>query len=207
MSGTSRPSSSRCAFHCPNEHSSSPSSWPALREPDRLRRVEADAVLVPRDVPGDRDHELRFTPESGDDATPAADRGSSRSRRPSAGTGSTLKSSAASTIASSGSDSRRRIGSRRDRRLGRWTPRLEDRAEAAPAAAPRSGIVGVVGLPSLSQPYSTACSWQSGHTSTKLDARSARTGSPAHPSAACARRSRTSGLRSCCVMRMHGVRV
>src|SRR6266508_360884 len=39
----------------------------ALGEPDRLRRVGRDAVLVPGDVPGDRDHKLRIDAGEGDD--------------------------------------------------------------------------------------------------------------------------------------------
>src|SRR6266542_4637172 len=40
---------------------------PALGEPDRLRRIGRDTVLVPRDIPGDRDHELRVHTREGDD--------------------------------------------------------------------------------------------------------------------------------------------
>src|SRR5918999_946759 len=43
-----------------------------LREPDGLRRVEGDAVLVPREIPGDRDHGLLVRAGERDDAGPRA---------------------------------------------------------------------------------------------------------------------------------------
>jgi hypothetical protein len=75
-----------------------------------------------------------------------------------------LKWSAASTIASSGSESRRRIG---------WLA-TGSSAAARPSTPAREkrflrrsfGIVSVVGAPSFTQPYSSAASLQSGHTST-----------------------------------------
>ncbi len=77
-----------------------------------------------------------------------------------------LNRSAASTIASSGSDSRRRIGSDATGAScgGRRVSKIEPSRRRFRRA---SGTVGLVGLPSFSQPYSTAWSWQSGQTSTK----------------------------------------
>src|SRR5581483_10085280 len=43
---------------------------PALREPHRLRRVERDPVLVPRDVPGEGDHDVAVDAGERDDADP-----------------------------------------------------------------------------------------------------------------------------------------
>src|SRR5437763_1641801 len=75
--------------------------------------------------------------------------------------------SAASTICCSGCESLRRIGSDTtgSSAAGR---RFRSRKEPRPRRRRRSfGTVGVVGLPSLIQPCSSAVSWQSGHTSTK----------------------------------------
>src|SRR5436305_8213057 len=75
--------------------------------------------------------------------------------------------SAASTICCSGCESRRRIGSDTtgSSAAGR---RFRSRKEPRPRRRRRSfGTVGVVGLPSLIQPCSSAVSWQRGHTSTK----------------------------------------
>src|ERR671931_610782 len=41
---------------------------PALLEPDRLRKLGGDPVLVPGDVPGDRDHDLAADARQREDA-------------------------------------------------------------------------------------------------------------------------------------------
>src|SRR5262245_55223615 len=41
---------------------------PALGQPNGLRSTDADSVLVPRDLPGDRDHDLGIRPREDDDA-------------------------------------------------------------------------------------------------------------------------------------------
>jgi hypothetical protein len=51
--------------------------------------------------------------------------------------------------------------------LGRRGSKIEARLRRRRRRA--SGTVGVVGLPSFTQPYSTAWSWQSGQTSTKSE--------------------------------------
>ncbi len=74
-----------------------------------------------------------------------------------------LKMSAASTIACSSPESLRRMGLE----AGASGVSLREPRNESRVLRPRStGTTGVVGLPSLSQPYSTATSWQSGHTST-----------------------------------------
>ena len=104
----------------------------------------------------------RFTPESGRMLA----RGSPRLfaipptvRR----NGLELKRSAASTTSSSVSERRRRIGSLTTGSSagGRSNspPRPRRRRRA-------NGIVGAVGLPSFTQPWSSAISWQRGQTST-----------------------------------------
>ena len=79
-----------------------------------------------------------------------------------------LKWSAASTIASSDSESRRRIGSLATGASAGTRAPSSDASEKRVVRRRSGGIVGVVGEPSLTQPYSAAASWQSGHTSTYL---------------------------------------
>src|SRR5438105_2769886 len=166
MSGTSRPSASTCAFHSLNDVSSSPSSCP--RSSRRTGWAESgvtrywyqemsQAIVTTTSV---------LTPES---CTMLA-RGSPRLfaippivRR----NALELKRSAASTIASSGSERRRRIGSLATGSAG--SGRLVSNRLPSPRRRLRGSVstIGVVGLPSLSQPDSAAMSWQSGQTSTK----------------------------------------
>ena len=80
-----------------------------------------------------------------------------------------LKRSAASTTSRSGSDSRRRNGSSATGASATAAFRASNRLERLRRRRGRSvETVGVVGLPSFSQPYSRAMSWQSGQTSTKF---------------------------------------
>ena len=80
--------------------------------------------------------------------------------------GLALKRSAASTIARSGSERRRRIGSSTSVSSGvaRRGSKIADRLSRFRGRS--SATVGLVGLPSFSQPCSAAMSWQSGQTST-----------------------------------------
>src|SRR4051794_12344586 len=165
MSGTTRPSSSRCAFQSVNEPSSSDGSCP--RSASRTGWAESG---VTRYWYQEISHATvtttsGLTPESGTIET----RGSPRLfaipptvRRYC----DALKWSAASTVASSGSERRRRIGSVA---TGSWAGLFGIPSRLAREKRLRlrtAGIVGVVGAPSLTQPYSTAVSWQSGQTST-----------------------------------------
>ena len=80
-----------------------------------------------------------------------------------------LKRSAASTTSRSGSERRRRIGSSATGASATAALRASNRLERLSRRRGRSvETVGVVGLPSFSQPYSSAMSWQSGQTSTKF---------------------------------------
>src|SRR6478736_4657562 len=80
-----------------------------------------------------------------------------------------LKRSAASTTSRTGSERRRRIGSSATGDSETESLRASNRLERLSRRRGRSvETVGVVGLPSFSQPYSCAMSWQSGHTSTKF---------------------------------------
>ena len=67
ISGISRPSSARCAFQPVKLSSSSCQVLAALGEPNRLRRVGSDPVLVPGDLPRDRHDHLAADPRERDD--------------------------------------------------------------------------------------------------------------------------------------------
>src|SRR5436190_23201216 len=110
MSGTSRPSSSMCAFHDVNEASSSDGSWPRLSSRTGLSDSgetrywyqeisQATVTTTSALTPERATTETRGVPS--DLAMPATVRRY----------WDALKRSAASTIESSCSDSRRRIGS------------------------------------------------------------------------------------------------
>ena len=68
-SGSTRPSSVTVAFQCWKLGSRSAMSWPRSATRTGWRRLRRDAVLVPRDVPGERQHHL------GVDAGERGDRG------------------------------------------------------------------------------------------------------------------------------------
>ena len=162
-----RPSGVSFAFQLVNIDSSSRGSWPALGQAHGLGRVRGDAVLVPGDVPGDAEDDLAVRPESGTIdafgaprllAIPAIVRRKALS----------LKRSAASTIASSGSGQPaqdRLVHDRLDRGLRDSPSSVATRPRRLRR---RSLTTGVVGLPSFTQPCSSAMSWQSGQTSTKF---------------------------------------
>src|SRR5581483_1537860 len=164
MSGTTLPSSSMCAFHSVNAGSSSSGSCPRSAS-----RTGAESAVIRYWY-----HEIShttvtttsaFTPESGWIETCGVPRLFAIPpivRRYC----DALKRSAASTIASSSSDSRRRNGSLA---IGAAAAGRSPRNEPSEKRLRfRSGaIVGVVGDPSFSQPYSSAVSRQSVQTSTK----------------------------------------
>ena len=129
---------------------------PALGEPHRLRRVGRDAVLVPGDLPGDRDDDSGLTPESGDDRDAAASPRLFAIPPTVRRYCEALKRSAASTIASSrlGEPAQDRLA--RDRRLGRRSRAPRSAASENRLRRRSAGIVGVVGEPSFTQPYSSA---------------------------------------------------
>src|SRR6266850_1565812 len=168
MSGTSRPSSSMCAFHEVKDPSSSDGSCPRLSRRTGLsdsgetrywyQEISQATVITTSEL----------TPESTTTETCGVP-----SDLPMPPTVlrycDALKRSAAPIIACSWSESRRRIGSATivssDVR-GRVPSSVENHP---PARRLRSGeTIGEVGAPSRTQPYSTAASAQSGQTSTKL---------------------------------------
>src|SRR5919204_4736938 len=168
MFGTIRPCSSRWAFQSLLSASSSPSSWPrassrtgwASSGVTRYWYQEISQAIVITTSP--------LTPDSGRTlifgeprllAIPATVRRKSV----------WLKRSAASTTSRSGSDRRRRIGSSATGASATAAFRASNRLERLNRRRGRSvETVGVVGLPSRNQPYSSAMSWQSGQTSTKF---------------------------------------
>ncbi len=77
-----------------------------------------------------------------------------------------LKRSAASTSAASESESRRRTGSGTDRLRPRRSPTPRSCAQRGRFRRACGDSAREIGPPSRTQPYSSATSWQSGHTST-----------------------------------------
>src|SRR5829696_1536937 len=167
MFGTIRPSSSTRAFQCVNVSSSCAGSCPrsanrtGCAESGAIRywyheTSQATVITVPGFPPEPESSTMLPSGEPRLLAIPPTVRLASLA----------LKRSAAWTSASSSSERRRKIGSattgsgssrfgeNRRRRLG---PRLRRRSAAT---------VGVDGVPSLSQPYSSAMSLHSGQTST-----------------------------------------
>ena len=164
MSGIRRPSSARCAFQPVKLSSSSVQVVTALGEPNRLRRVGSDPVLVPGDLPHDRHDHLAADPRERNDRClrraealgDAGDRAAVRAR-----------------VEEIGRLDDRELGLReaaQDRLVGdRSLLRPLASEERAPEASPAANgdeSAGIVGLPSRIQPCSRAISWQSGQTST-----------------------------------------
>src|SRR5215831_17430277 len=163
MSGTTLPSSSRCAFHSVKEGSSSAGSWPRSAS-----RTGAESAVT-RYWYQEMSHATvtttsALTPDSVWIETFGVPRLFAMPltvRR----YWEELNRSAASTTASSASDRRRRNGSLA---IGvSAAPRTPRNVESENRLRRRSGgIVGVDGEPSFSQPYSSAVSRQSWQTST-----------------------------------------
>src|SRR5919199_5312261 len=168
MFGTRRPYSSRCAFQFLSSASSWAGSWPRSS-----RRTGCADSGVTRYWYQLMSHAIvittsPLTPESGRMlafGVPRLFAIPPTVRRKSVW----LKRSAASTTASSGSERRRKIGSSATGASATADFRASNRPESDSFRRGRSvETVGVVGLPSFSQPESIARSWQSGHTSTKF---------------------------------------
>ena len=137
----------------------------AALEPHRLRRVGADAVLVPREVPRDGDGDLAGVAGERDDARlrvaealrDAADGAAVRAAVEEVG-GLEQRDLVAREAAED------RLGRRERLAVARRRPSRSPRPRRRRLRSP--GTIGVVGVPSFSQPCSTAISWQSGQTST-----------------------------------------
>ena len=137
----------------------------ARLELHRLRRLGRDAVLVPGDVPGDRDHELLVHARERKDARPrlaealrdSADRPAIVARVVEVGRLDGLELG----LAQPPED---RL--RGDRLLRRRLERREDRREQPLPPRRWTGPSAWSGFPPCTQPYSAAISWQSGQTST-----------------------------------------
>src|SRR3954454_5666374 len=166
MSGTSRPSSSMCAFHDVNELSSSDGSCPLLSSRTglsdsgetryRYQEISQATVITTSELTPDSTTTETCGDPSDLPIPPTVRRYCDE-----------LKRSAAPTIACSWSERRRRIGSATivSSAVRGRVPRIV--ASHPPLRRLRSGgTVGVVGAPSRSQPCSTAASAHRGHTST-----------------------------------------
>ena len=166
MSGTIRPSSSMCAFHSANDRLELGRVVAALLEPNRVLRVERDAVLVPRDVPGDRHDDLGVDAREDDDR----DRGlAERLADPADGAPVLRRVEEIGRLDHRelllGQAAQDRLG--RDRALEPARRGFSERPRARSLPPPALvGTVGTVGAPSRIQPCSSAVSWQSGQTST-----------------------------------------